>query len=830
MGPRASTPVRRAVLVSLLLLGARCGGGGGGGPADDDGYDGSLARIEGTILFPDSDLGMVAEREPNGSVGQAQSLPPLEPRSAIVVAGEGGATPAGYGAIDTTDAYRLVSHVDQEVTLELRASTGGVAQGAFDVTVFDTSTGDLLASSTGPGTARTAEFRLPGDAPADVVVTCAAGWGAYTLSIETDDPSAAATIVPATIPVDALEYALDEPCCVPGRVIVKTASLEAPAALARRLRGRVERRNASGSVVMSFPTRARWSGAREALSAAARLSAAPGVLWAEPDWLVETQGLPDDPALARQWHLFGIGAPSAWETTFGSSSVVVGVVDTGIAAHPDLAGQVVPGYDFVSDPSIGADGDGRDPDPTDPGAEDLLDGTSQWHGLHIAGIVAARADDGVGVAGVAPGCRVMPLRAIGRGGGTVSDLAAAIRYAAGLEGTAHGPPLASPLRVVNLALGTPQNSSELREACDAAEAAGVLLVSAAGNGGGPLLYPAGYSSVLGVGAVDGRLLRAEYSNVGPELDLAAPGGDVRDRDGDGFEDGILSCALDETTLPVRPGLSSLVGTSMATAQVSGTAALVLSVDPSLSRAALRSILVSTAKDRGPPGPDTMTGAGVLHAGDAVKAALVARGTPRTGPPLLHLSTTSLRFRPDESIWIVYAYDAGGSPLALATPIATSDGDVPWLHAVLGSSSSFGPPGVTQIHVTVDPLVRAALPPGFYAGSVRVRDATAILGSIRVVMEIGMDPLTGETLQVVAQEAQTGIVRASGFAHPWQGYRYVLKDVPPGEYVLKAGTDLDGDGFFCESVDLCGRHGGLTAPLPVSVQAGTRLTSVDIVLE
>jgi hypothetical protein len=184
--------------------------------------------------------------------------------------------------------------------------------------------------------------------------------------------------------------------------------------------------------------------------------------------------------------------------------------------------------------------------------------------MHVAGIAVGRANDGVGVAGVAPGCRVMPLRALGVQGGTVTDVADAIRYAAGLVGTDHGGPLAAPLRVVNLSLGTPVDAAELRTAVEDAAAAGVLLVVSSGNDGSAVQYPAAYDDVLAVAAVDGRLVWAPYSSWGPQVDLAAPGGNgPRDVAADGFDDEVLSCLLDETVVPTTPSWGYEAGTSRA---------------------------------------------------------------------------------------------------------------------------------------------------------------------------------------------------------------------------------------------------------------------------
>ena len=506
---------------------------------------------------------------------------------------------------------------------------------------------------------------------------------------------------------------------------------------------------------------------------------------------------------------------------------MVGVIDMGIAPHPDLDLQRVPGYDFVSDPGIAGDGDGRDADPTDPGARDELNHASSWHGTHVAGIVAARQDDGYGLSGVAPGCRIMPLRAAGIGGGTASDLADAIRYASGFSVPGPAAPLPHPLRIVNISLGTATASSEIADACANAALAGTLLVAAAGNTAGPVLYPAAYPSVLAVGAVDSRLVYASYSSVGPELALVAPGGnDNRDQDADGFLDGVPSDVIDETVVPSRPGEAWYVGTSMAAPHVAGVAALVLSVDPTLTLAELRQALTQTALDLGDPGRDDQTGAGLVRAGEAVRYALLHKGTPRTDPPKLLLSSASLQFGGFSNTLDVSVSNGGGGVLHVALVTASTDSGVPWLSAfaVAGLPGSFTDVG--HVEVLVD---RSGLSTGVYAGSIRIFDGLSVVGSVRVVMEVGLIVLGGQPFSVVAQEQGTGIVRASAIAYPWDGYRYLLAGLAPGSYKVHAGTDLDADGFFCEAPDWCGDYGG-SPPVYVPVAAGARVGGIDVTLK
>ena len=843
-GPALRRVRARLALGGLsLLLATACGGGGGGGGAGGGGGGGgpTLGRIEGVVLVPDEDFGMVAEREPNGSAAQAQRVPPIEPRSRLVVAGTGGATATHYGATDTVDAFRIVAHAAQDLDVVLTAMTGGVGAGDFDLAVFDTTTGNVLDAAATLSNPEVVSFLLAADRPADVVVTCASGSGAYTLQFQSRTPTSpllaaltASGPLAMTASLDAIDYALATPDCVSGRLLVRYEGGErgalaerlVPAAIGARETGRTS----GGSRVYALPllpSASADAASRVSLAAAARLAGEPGVRFAEPDAIVRPLALPDDPDLGRQWHLFGIDAPAAWDTPYGDASVVIGVIDTGIAAHPDLDAQRVGGYDFVTDPPIAGDGDGRDPDPTDPGDKALGYGASSWHGTHVAGILAARGNDGYGLCGVAPGCRILALRAAGIGGGTASDLSDAIRYAAGLAPTAHGPALAAPLPIVNVSLGTQTFVQELADACTAAAGAGVLIVSASGNTGGPVIYPAAFPEVLAVGAVDGRFEQASYSNMGPELDLVAPGGsEGRDVEGDGYLDGILSTSLDETVFPPRPGERYEVGTSMASPAVAGVAGLVLSVDPTLDAAGLRNVLLATCVDRGLAGWDSGTGAGLVNAGEAVRKALADKGTPRVSPPRLALSTGSLRFRGTDAVLSVEVYNAGGGTLHVGGTANETDSGVPWLSSFTAGAPVGAPTDVSRINVLV---TRTSLADGAYAGTVLVTDGAAVLGAIRVLLEVGTPPQTGEPFLVVAQQIGSGIVRSTTVAVAQDGYRFALLNVPAGTYTVKAGTDLDDDSFFCEGNDWCGSYGteGGAPPGQVVVGQGQSVSGLGV---
>lgn len=358
----------------------------------------------------------------------------------------------------------------------------------------------------------------------------------------------------------------------------------------------------------------------------------PNVEYAEPDRVLHPSYTPTDPLYNQQWSLFdataGIRAPAAWDRSKGSG-IVVAVVDTGVRPHADLAANLVAGMDFITDTFVSGDGTARDGDASDPGDAVTADycgtGTparnSSWHGTHVAGIVAGAAGNGAGIAGVAFGAKVQPLRVLGRCGGYTSDIADAVAWAAGntVSGIAANP---TPARVINLSLGGSGScGTTMQKAINAARAKGSVVVVAAGNsasdaGGSTPANCAGVIAVAATGITGGK---ASYSNTGSVVSLAAPGGDSGA--------GILSTLNSGTTTPSKDNYVSYMGTSMATPVVSGVAALVLSVKPSLTPDGVASLLRSTATPF--PAACVGCGSGIVNAGAAVAA---ARGTTTTAPP------------------------------------------------------------------------------------------------------------------------------------------------------------------------------------------------------
>ncbi|MEM1106352.1 MAG: S8 family serine peptidase [Pseudomonadota bacterium] len=341
---------------------------------------------------------------------------------------------------------------------------------------------------------------------------------------------------------------------------------------------------------------------------------------------------PNDPLWSLQWHFFNNGAGEGqslggagfvdfWtdQDTTGSRDVVVAVVDTGLDMdHPDILTSlnVAPGWDMVSDPRMGNDGDGRDPDPDDPG--DLCDPSSpfaedSYHGTHVAGTVGAGlSNNGSGVAGGAWSVKIVPVRALGKCGGRLTDINDAIRWAGGLvpafDGEGNEVWNDNPADIINLSIGLFEFCpASLQEAINAVTERGAVVVSAAGNARVDTRFysPGGCQNVISVAAGDARGQITPYSNYGDEVDLLAPGGDLgRDDNGDGRPDGILStrlatnCFDPVTSEPVDTCFYAFEqGTSMAAPHVSAALALIKARDPELVGAALADTLLSALAPR-----------------------------------------------------------------------------------------------------------------------------------------------------------------------------------------------------------------------------------------
>lgn len=354
----------------------------------------------------------------------------------------------------------------------------------------------------------------------------------------------------------------------------------------------------------------------------------PAILWAEPDYWMDAQAVPSDPLYAQQWHYqearAGANLPSAWDLSTGSG-VVVGVLDTGVRPHADLLDNLLPGRDLIDTLSVAVDGDGRDGDANDPG--DGCNGrNSSWHGTHVAGTIAAVANNGQGGVGVAPAAKILPVRVLGCGGGYNSDIADGLVWAAG--GNVAGQPVnPTPAKVLNLSLGGMSPcSNAMQTAIDTARGLGAVVIVAAGNSNtaATRFSPANCRGVVTVAAVGRTAARAPYSNTGANVDIAAPGGNMST----GSADGILSTLDAGSTTPAGDTYQYYQGTSMATPHVAGVAALMLARRADLKPFELEVLLRSQVRSF--PVACAGCGTGLLDATKAVQGVLVGSdASPRT---------------------------------------------------------------------------------------------------------------------------------------------------------------------------------------------------------
>lgn len=359
------------------------------------------------------------------------------------------------------------------------------------------------------------------------------------------------------------------------------------------------------------------------------LQARPEVASAEPNYLAQTAFIANDPGFYRQENLHLIQVPAAWDLTRSSQEVTVAVIDTGVdVSHPDL-------IDHLWQNTAEANGmQGVDDDHNgyvdDVWGWNMVAGNNNvnddhGHGTHIAGIIAAVTDNGIGVAGIAPNARILTVKALDENGyGSYAQIAAAIIYA-----TDQG------ARIINLGFGGGGHSQVLHDAVDYALQRGVILVAATGNTGTAIpVYPAAYSGVISVGAVDHGLTWALFSSFGSNTTLTAPG------------IGIYS---------TYPGgkYSQMSGTSMSCAEVSGIAALLAGQPQFTNSQTIRDALVHSAADLGAPGWDPFYGFGLVHAFDGLQYAgegmpLVASSTP--GPLPIPVTNGGVWAMASQSQW------------------------------------------------------------------------------------------------------------------------------------------------------------------------------------
>lgn len=542
--------------------------------------------------------------------------------------------------------------------------------------------------------------------------------------------------------------------------------------------------------------------------------------YAAPNFIRQPTLLPNDEYASLQWHYPYMNLPQAWDISTGTSAsrdVIVAVVDTGVyLAHEDLSAKLVDGYDFISLTSISNDGDGIDANPDDPG-DAVPGGQNSWHGTHVAGTVAANTDNTTGVAGVSWAAKIMPMRALGVGGGTTYDLMQAVRYAAGLENDSNTLPT-NPADIINLSLGGGASSAAEASLFQELYDNGVIVVAAAGNESTSVpSYPASYAGVFSVSAVNINDELASYSNSGSAIDIAAPGGDGTDLNNDGYIDGVLSTSVAEGSNSKSSSYVFQIGTSMAAPHVAGMFALMKAVHPSLTAKNIDALLQagSLTQDAGATGRDDLYGYGIADAYKGVIEAtkLANGGTLPPLPPSMRLSPNAFELESAATATITLSNQGDGTP-SVDTIVSTD----PWLTV---TPNSVDANGIGDYQINID---RSGLSDGIYLAAITFNfvdktgtadDASSVTANLS--MFVGDIDTTGATSQLfallidgdsfsVVQEAQVDST----------SYAYNFENVAAGNYFIIAGTDVDNDLYICSTGEVCGGYPNVNQVQPIEL--------------
>ncbi len=841
------TLLKRAVPAAALLVLAGCGGGS---DSDSDlqsvnvALSGFIDIETGTRVDADNADALTLNSTPRST---AQSLP-----QEYVLAGYVSAFNGTYPSIPDFPSFAYAADPSDEFSMSLRAEQ------SVELQAFGTREGASalrLSLSQGGGEVDSATTN---DSTSQISVTNTRGDGSYTVRVESQGPTPMLYVLSTAVNSSGQASSFDWPAheFVEGEAIValdagpdpvsaQTMMTQANMVAAQEL--------APGLWRVKAPVQAMAVSGQSAevatLDWIRSLKQQPGIESATPNYTMQTMTPVDEPLYgAQQWHYGLLNGPTAWQLAQNyGAGVTVAVMDTGLYRassgnwHQDLNANVIsplpPGTDFVSEQFDNDGQPGRDNNPADPGNSV---GGSVYHGTHVAGTVAAVVN-GSGGGGVAFESTLLPVRVLGDGGsGSSADLLAALQW---VSGPSSGQPRAD---IVNLSLGGLPFIQSMQNAISNATNRGVIFVAAAGNSStGTESYPAAFDDVFAVSAVDGAGELASYSNFGPWVDLAAPGGDAsRDGNGDGRGDVVVSTSVINGTEETYIGLQ---GTSMAAPHLSGVLALMKGENAALDYETINGFLMAgdlTVADCGSqncPRTDQL-GWGLL---DASKAASAAQATPirdlLTATPAV-VSLSSEGARTANVALEVYGDDSETETVT----INRISEPPPWLSidsgpAVNDSGKAFEfvmslnlealEPGVSE-RATLEVTYRGNGSGGtertleIPVVGQQVTDQQARDAGRHFVLLVSPEPEGS----FFSTEAQTNVVAENG------QYRFVfepddgvppkeLNEVSPGNYILVAGSDLDNDGLICHGGEACAEYPVAGLRQEITISAGNPIEGI-----
>ena len=769
------------------------------------------------LIHVDSDINdpLAEPNISNDTLATSQSIPNFSTvHGFLSFAGTGRTGDRFENTADVIDQYNVVLQQNQVLRLTIaNFAVGGIFQGDLDLLLMD-AVGTLVAVS---NTVDELEMiTVPVDGEYNIVVQAVSGSTKYTLSLDN-------ALAGNALSAQSLDF-------VPGEAVVQLKS----GALVSSLESKNQSMNFSHGD-KSRAARAKFSVSASPLAFALnfqqpsfeqrlaqrspvsyeklktlqeikRLNLRSDVEFAEPNYIYHAQLVPDDTFYTRQWHYPAVNLPQAWDITTGSragSDVIVAVIDSGVfLSHPEFAGQLVSGYDFIRNTTMSKDGDGIDSDPDDPG-DGIELGSSTWHGTHVAGTVAALSNNSSGVTGVAWGAKIMPLRALGLLGGSNYDILQCVRFAAGLSNDSGTVP-PQKADVINLSLAGEAFSQSAQNDFNAVRAEGVIVVAAAGNGNtSQLWYPASYDGVVSVSATDFGNNRAPYSNFGSRIDVAAPGGNLgADLNNDNELDGIFSTLVDTSSGTRMPSQNYSHGTSMASPHVAGIVALMRAVHPLLSPDDFDNLLISGAitTDLGVVGRDDIYGHGLIDALKAVQQAqLLANGGSTQFPAIIVATPNQFTMGASSSASLVLSNEGGDS-----TSVAGVNSDASWL-SIAGVNLDSNGLGDYQIQIN-----RSGLVDSTYVGNLTFILATGSSLNVQVTMVVGVTNTASNIgkiyVRLLDANNSNSIVDEVIAVDQGNGvFDYTFNNVGFGSYRIIGGSDIDNDDLICLPGEVCGGY-------------------------